>query len=102
MPLGDRTGPVGAGPRTGRGLGLCNGYAVPGYLNTGYGYGRGAGFGRGGGFRRGMGYGFGRGFGWNYVPAAAPTKEDEKNILETEIKRLTDTAESLKKRLSEL
>jgi hypothetical protein len=102
MPLGDRTGPVGTGPRTGRGLGLCSGYAAPGYLNAGYGYGRGAGFGRGGGFRRGMGYGFGRGFGWNYVPAAAPTKEDEKNFLKSEIERLTETVDSLKKQLSQL
>jgi hypothetical protein len=33
MPLGDRTGPLGLGPRTGRGLGYCAGYGVPGYLN---------------------------------------------------------------------
>jgi len=26
MPSGDRTGPAGQGPRTGRGLGYCNGY----------------------------------------------------------------------------
>lgn len=28
MPRGDRTGPEGRGPKTGRGLGSCNGYAV--------------------------------------------------------------------------
>lgn len=111
MPLGDRTGPAGAGPRSGRGLGLCNGYAAPGYLNAGYGYARGAGFGRGMGYGRAGGYGRGRGFGfhagWGYgygypQTAQQPTKEDEKNILESEIERLTDTLESLKKRLNEL
>jgi len=31
MPRGDRTGPDGKGPKTGRGLGYCNGYKNPGY-----------------------------------------------------------------------
>ncbi len=30
MPRGDRTGPRGQGPRTGRGLGYCEGYDGPG------------------------------------------------------------------------
>lgn len=34
MPRGDRTGPVGAGPATGRGLGFCTGFKTPGYLNS--------------------------------------------------------------------
>jgi len=33
MPLGDRTGPRGKGPKTGRGLGLCTGNKEPGYKN---------------------------------------------------------------------
>jgi len=33
MPLGDRTGPAGQGPMTGRRAGYCVGYNVPGYLN---------------------------------------------------------------------
>ncbi|NLG65202.1 MAG: DUF5320 domain-containing protein [Actinobacteria bacterium] len=33
MPRGDRTGPQGMGPLTGRGMGLCAGYAVPGYAH---------------------------------------------------------------------
>lgn len=48
MPRGDRTGPNGAGPLTGRGAGYCAGYNVPGYANGG-GFGGGRG-GRGGGF----------------------------------------------------
>jgi hypothetical protein len=49
MPRGDRTGPWGAGPMTGRAVGYCAGYSVPGYVNPGRGYGRGfgRGFGRG-------------------------------------------------------
>jgi len=35
MPYGDRTGPRGQGPRTGRGMGLCSGYDVAGYANRG-------------------------------------------------------------------
>jgi len=66
MPGGDRTGPNGLGPMTGRGAGYCAGYPVPGYMNPvpgrgGFGYGRG--FGRG----RGRGRGFGRGFGWRWA-----------------------------------
>jgi len=35
MPYGDRTGPRGRGPRTGRGMGFCNGFDVAGYANRG-------------------------------------------------------------------
>ncbi len=91
MPWGDRMGPVGAGPRTGRGLGFCNGYASPGYLNSGFG--------------RGFGFGARRGFGFEYNYGYFPanlSKDDEKNILENEISRLTSTIDSLRKRLDEL
>ena len=33
MPFGDRTGPAGLGPMTGRAAGFCAGYPVPGYMN---------------------------------------------------------------------
>lgn len=33
MPWGDGTGPRGEGPMTGRGLGYCAGYDMPGYQN---------------------------------------------------------------------
>ncbi len=33
MPGGDRTGPWGMGPRTGRGAGFCSGYRTPGFMN---------------------------------------------------------------------
>ena len=58
MPRGDRTGPLGEGPLTGRRMGYCAGEDQPGYMfNTGFGVRRGrsqgAGFGRG--YRRYMG-----------------------------------------------
>lgn len=46
MPRGDRTGPAGMGPMTGRAAGYCAGLAAPGYVSGG-GYGRGTGQGRG-------------------------------------------------------
>lgn len=68
MPRGDRTGPEGRGPMTGRGQGYCSGNKEPGFQDAGprrgfgfgFGYGGGRGFG-GRGRRRGLGFG-GRGF----------------------------------------
>lgn len=48
MPGGDRTGPLGQGPGTGRAMGFCSGYGGPGSASAGPG--RGA-FGRGRGWR---------------------------------------------------
>jgi hypothetical protein len=45
MPRGDRTGPMGWGPMTGRGAGFCAGFGVPGFMNRmggGGAWGRGA------------------------------------------------------------
>lgn|GEM_PF-1388060 len=47
MPRGDRTGPLGMGPLTGRGAGFCAGFNIPGYLNTRFGRGLWLGRGRG-------------------------------------------------------
>ncbi len=66
MPGGDRTGPLGLGPMTGRRAGYCAGFPVPGYMNPGFGWG-GFGLGRGGfprGGGRGRGFGGGRGRWW--------------------------------------
>ena len=52
MPAGDRTGPMGNGPMTGRAAGLCTGNSMPGYANPAGGrgfFGAGRGRGRGGG-----------------------------------------------------
>lgn len=61
MPHGDRTGPLGAGPKTGRAAGLCTKSGMPGYLNRGYGtHFRVTGY-SGKPFGRGRGRGWGRG-----------------------------------------
>ncbi len=67
MPYGDHTGPLGNGPKIGRGLGYCSGNDRPGAeagkgRGMGRGIGRGMGNGRGRGLRRGRGKGLGRGF----------------------------------------
>ena len=49
MPGGDGTGPMGMGPMTGRAMGYCAGYPMPGYMNPSPGrswFGRGGGRGR--------------------------------------------------------
>jgi hypothetical protein len=51
MPGGDRTGPRGLGPMTGRGLGSCYGPQPGGWSSAGYGRFGAFGFGRGRGWR---------------------------------------------------
>jgi len=48
MPGGDRTGPMGMGPMTGRRAGLCAGAGAPGFVSAVTNFG---GFGRGRGLR---------------------------------------------------
>lgn len=107
MPGGDKTGPNGIGPMTGRGAGYCAGYSTPGYINpvsgrSGFGVGRG-GAPYGGG--RGRTFGGGRDYGSRYYadyPAPNYPNVSEKTILENEIKILSEQMKSLEKRLSEI
>mgnify|MGYP001057916167 CR=1 FL=1 len=115
MPFGDRTGPGGWGPRTGRGAGLCSGYPVPGFLNRGWG---------GGWFRPGTGW-FGGGRGWRhwfyatglpgwlrsgapgwcrwwFPSAEAPSREQEAEFLRQQAKWLENALTSIRKRLDNL
>jgi len=69
MPLGDKTGPRGLGPRTGRGLGGCSPKDFPDILKDikpvglgmrqRRGLGRGRGIGQFGGFKQGRRFGIG-------------------------------------------
>lgn len=103
MPGGDRTGPMGAGPMTGRAAGYCAGYPAPGYVNPGYGGGFGYGLGgRGRGFR-------GRGRRWfragmPFVPATVPveTPEQELNGLKQEAEMLQNTLNQINERIEQL
>ncbi len=126
MPGGDRTGPAGMGPMTGRGAGFCAGYNVPGFMNPVYGRGMGYyGGGTGGGFGRGRGMGGGRGYrnmyyatglpGWARYPFApaggagvnpqmAPgmSREHEIELLNQQSEYLSNALQEVKKRLDEL
>jgi hypothetical protein len=102
MPRGDRTGPQGAGPRTGRGLGYCSGYETPDFANPAFGPGSGWGRGRGGGFgwrHRFFATGLpGRGYP-RYTP---PTKEETLSALKAEADWLKDQLENIHKHIDEL
>lgn len=113
MARGDGKGPNGMGPRTGRGLGYCNGYDRPGFANpiNQFGGGRGFGYGRGNGFGRGFGYGRGNGYGWGYANNAVPyvpvnnaplDEATEKAYLESNLKNLKAQMENIEKRLKDL
>ncbi len=104
MPRGDRKGPMGIGPKTGRGAGNCNGFTEPGYANPAQ-------------FAGGLGCRFGRGFrrmfsatgmpGWarDGYPANAGTNTssfDEKTFLKSQAEFLENQLQQVKKQLSSL
>ena len=100
MPRGDRTGPMGAGPMTGRAAGFCAGYAAPGFAGGGFGRGRGMGGGRGGG--RGFGRGIGGGWNWPAAGAAAPAADQELAVLQQQAKQLQADMELIQNRIRDL
>lgn len=114
MPRGDRTGPWGRGPRTGRGLGYCSGYDEPGFTAGAPGrafHGRGSvggmGFGRGAGRGYGRGIGYGRGgispVGPDPDYEAAPSPpEAEENELRSYMGHLENEIRTVKERLKVL
>ena len=121
MPRGDRTGPAGMGPMTGRGAGYCTGYPAPGFMNpvAGQGYwGRGRGGGRGwrnwyyatgipGWARAGAGYPAWSGHGYPFVPQAgtfAPsmTAEQELDALKKQAEFFQDELGQINKRIEQL
>lgn len=111
MPRGDGTGPMGLGPMTGRALGYCAGYAVPGFVNPiGYRLGRGMAWGRGG--FGGLGLAFRRGRAGffvpyaGFVPPAAPAYSvpipDEETLLKSQLPLLEERLAAVKARLEEI
>ncbi|MCC4769743.1 hypothetical protein FXV91_05885 [Methanosarcina sp. DH2] len=117
MSHGDRTGPMGQGPKTERTMGYCSGSYSPGHmtgvtacagrgagLGAGRGMGRGAGRGAGVGFRRRRTPGFGRGGGFAtqgeysgyYYPAPAQTRaKSNLDSFENRIRSLKQELETL-------
>lgn len=103
MPGGDRTGPLGEGPMTGKGFGYCGGFDDPGYGYTRPFFGRGFGFGRGRGrgMRRGMGFGQRRGAPV-YLYDAPYSRENEAEMLRQQAKQLEDSLEQINQRLTQM
>ncbi len=90
MPRGDGTGPVGQGPVSGRGFGICTG------ANAGrYGAGTGYSFGRG----RGFGCKWGYGVNYSAEPATAKTQkellEEQKELLQNKLDIISKQLENL-------
>ncbi len=118
MPRGNRTGPRGDGPMSGRGAGYCAGNDRPGFASSefGRGFGRGMGQGRGMAHGRGRGFGQGRGYGRDmgyggpgfrepdrFVQVyREPSPEDQKKYLEDVVKDLEVELENVKTRINEL
>lgn len=96
MPRGDGTGPMGAGPKSGRGAGLCSGVAFPGAMKnfTGIGNCR-----RGGRMMRGGG------MGGNTNPqqfSASVFDGNEKEVLTNQISVLEKQLAQTKQRLDKI
>lgn len=86
MPRGDATGPMGMGPRSGRGLGYCAAYNIPGFIP-------------GMAWRRG----WGGSFGWqNYLAWTPPKKEEMLQALKNQSEWLKDQLDAINKRIEEL
>lgn len=101
MPRGNGTGPAGNGPMTGRAMGVCAGFGLPGYANPGSGQGRGMGLGRGG--RMGRGRGLGRAGAAGLDPAPQNlTADRELEVLKGQTKLLEDSLKQTKNRIEEL
>jgi len=105
MPGFDRSGPMGAGPMTGGGRGVCNRTTTAGA--GGQPYGRGRGFGRG--FGRGLGRGLGRAWrSWGvaydaeYAPNMQLTREQELANLKAQSGQLEQAMKEIKDRMAAL
>lgn len=129
MPAGDKTGPMGMGPMTGRAAGYCGGHENPGYGNPGPRMGMAWRRGWGRDYDAGWGRSWGRGRGWRhryyatgmpfwarhaYAPdpgappvgygpyGAPPTKEEQVGALRTEAEWLRESLEAITARIEEL
>ncbi|MDI3478530.1 MAG: hypothetical protein PWQ59_2055 [Thermoanaerobacterium sp.] len=89
MPRGDGTGPMGYGPMSGRGMGFCAGYNVPGCMN-------------------GHGFGMHRGYRHMFYATGVPgwarfgNAKDEKSYLKAQAQYLEDQLKYIKDRLNDL
>ena len=116
MPRGDRTGPEGRGPKTGRAAGFCAGHSMPGYANpeprTGWGFASGLSRGAGRGWRH-MFYATGlpgwqrewypsRAYPYSVPAARTMTKQQEMEGLKVQAESFENALGEIRKRLDEL
>jgi hypothetical protein len=120
MPRGDRTGPAGMGPMTGRAAGYCAGNTAPGFVSVarGRGFG-GAGYGGGRGRRRGRRNWFHAtgvpgwqraAWGWPAFGATPPApftpptigQDQELDALKRQAETLSSTLDGIRDRIAEL
>lgn len=108
MPFGDRTGPRGQGPRTGRGAGFCSGFAAPGFLNRGAGPGF---FGWGGGGRGWRNWFHATGltgwqrtafWPWSGFGFTGPAREQEAAALKNQAEFLEGALRNIRQRIEQL
>jgi hypothetical protein len=108
MPRGDKKGPLGEGPMTGRGAGFCGGGKTPGYANRAGGRRRGAGLNDSGCEGRGK-----RGFrnwfhatgipGWMRAGSSVPgSKKEEIALLKKQSDYLAGALAEVNARITEL
>jgi hypothetical protein len=112
MPGGDRTGPVGRGPMTGRGAGFCAGQGVSGFGNPGYNAGGAFSGGRGGRGRRNRFFATGvpgwQSFAGNPIPggmsfpAQPEAPQNELNVLKGQAQYLERGLKELQARMEAL
>ncbi len=120
MPRGDKTGPVGAGPMTGKSMGFCTGYNTPGCMNhcfgkevgQGFERGFGRGFGQGSekefgqcstrGFGKGLGGGFGQGFGKRFWTTPQEMVQSTKEVQENKEPNKKELLKELKAEKAEI
>lgn len=109
MPRGDRTGPIGMGSGTGRGMGYCSGAQAPGFASApgrgGFrqgGFGRGCG--RGGRFGRAGGNGWGRGqmFAGPFAGENMDMPQAQRHSLRQQVEAMEASLAALKSRLANL
>ena len=111
MPRGDKSGPDGRGPITGRGAGFCAGFSFPGFRNSNV-CGDGAGCGFRKGFRKGIGKGFERGdgsargdsLGYNHSAAGqgAEFGADEQKALKSQAEYLQENLNKINQRIKDI
>ena len=111
MPRGDRTGPMGVGPLTGRGAGYCGGAGVPGFPSAAGGRGGGRGWrhwfhatGLPGWARAGLGVPAWGAAPYPYTGPVAPAMPGEADVdaLKAQAGYLEQTLQALRRRIEKL